>query len=205
MEPECTEPNWKTILTHEAGHAVAALALHAEVADIKLRSSVPRGPASRASYSLPDVESGYAPNPRPPIERVIVYAAGAKAEEVLLGTTNSNGFGSDLRKIERVRDRLMRDADVGHLRSLGLPSESLRTAIANVPQAKANLAAVELEIGSNYPRTREILSRHRNAVELIAKAALERLQEVELVDEIILLPANQVQSLWDECQRVLQE
>ena len=122
----------------------------------------------------------------------------------MLGTTNSDGFGSDLRKIEWVRDRLMRDADVGHLRSLGLPSKSLRAAIASVPEAKAKLAALELEIGSDYPRTREILSCHRNAVELIARAALERLQEVELVDGIILLPADQVQSLWDESQRVLQ-
>lgn len=202
MNPKYIDPNWKAILTHESGHAVAALVLHNEVANIRLRGSTPGGSANRASYSLRNVEDGFVPDSRPPLEIIMVYAAGAKAEEVLLGITQSEGFNSDRRRIEAVRDKLNRDADVDvdHLKSLGFTSERLSEALVKVSDAKTKLAAVELEISSNYPRTAELIARHRNAVELIARRALERLQEVNQVDGAILLSADQVQSLWAESQ-----
>lgn len=198
MNPKYIDPKWKAILTHESGHAVAALVLHNEVANIRLRGSTPGGSANRASYSLRNVEDGFVPDPRPPLEIIMVYAAGAKAEEVLLGITQSEGFNSDRRRIEAVRDKLNRDADVDHLKSLGLTSERLLEVLAKVPDARITLAAVDWEISSNYSGTAELIARHRNAIELIARRALERLQEVNHVDGAILLSAEQVQSLWAE-------
>lgn len=201
VKPNRIPPEWKTILTHESGHAVAALVLYSEVADIRLRCSVPGEPADRASYNLPDIESGSIPNPRPALDRIMVYAAGAKAEEVLLGITHSEGFRSDRAKIEVVRQRLRRDADEAYLRSLGLPSESLSVALANVPEAKTRLALVELEISSGYSRTAELIDHHRREVELIASKAIELLQEVNHEDGVILLRADQVRLLWTDAQR----
>ena len=200
MNNERIAPNWKAILTHESGHAVAALVLHAEAADMRLRSSS-GGPANRASYSLLNIEDGFKPDPRPALERIMICAAGAKAEEVLLGITESEGFASDRARIEVIRETLRRNADVGYLQSFGLPSERLSEALAQVPDAKARLAAVEHEISSNYSGTAELISRHRDAVELIARRALERLQEVNHVDGTILLPAKVVRSLWAESGR----
>lgn len=196
MTVEHVEPDWRTILTHEAGHAVAALALHNEAADIRLRGAAPGTAATRASYALPDIEDGFKPNPCDPVERVMVYAAGAKAEEVMLNIRESAGFGTDWRKIEGVRAACQRGADVAYLRGLGLPAEALARALADAPGAQAKLMAIESEIASNYSRTRTLIELHRAEVEAIADAAARGLRTVERIDGSVLLSADQVRSLW---------
>jgi ATP-dependent Zn protease len=190
------EPNWRSILTHEAGHAIAALALTGAAANIRLRGAGAGKPAYRASYDLPDYEHGWNPNPTEPLTRVMIYAAGAAAEAVLLSVSQSAGFTGDLGKINQVRERLSRDADTAWLSSLSLPPEAHARAISAAPIAAKQLAEVEAEISSGFAGTQSLLQAHRAALQSLSDHALERVQEIECIDGVILVTCTEVQSIW---------
>lgn len=196
MQTTDKEPNWKIILTHEAGHAVAALALFDEAAPICLRGTT-GGRAFRASYKISDQEDGYCANPRNPLHRVILYAAGAKAESFILPGYESAGFASDKRKIQWVVSRLRNDADAQYLRGCRLPPEMLADALSKVPEAELKLAKVESEIEENYPHTVELLRNNRMALNSIAEAALKALESLPCIDGQVLLGADQIRKLWE--------
>jgi len=196
MQPTDKEPNWKIVLAHEAGHAVAALALFDEAAPICLRGETD-GRAFRASYRMSDREDGFCPNPRNPLHRVIVYAAGAKAESFILPGHESAGFATDERKIQGVISRLRNDADAQYLHGLGLPPERLVDALSKVPDAKLKLAKVESEIKENYPHTVELLRNNQKALNAIAEAALKALESLPCIDGQVLLEADQIRTLWE--------
>lgn len=191
-----SQVDWRTILVHEAGHAVAALELFDEAADIRLAGKDLLVPADRASYAWRDVVDGCVPDPRPPLSRIITYAAGAKAEELLLGTQESLGFASDLQKINMVVYGLRLRAN----RRLSERPQPFRDSIVNdcaeLELASSLLAEAEKEVASNYEKTRSLLACHLVCVEEIAKEAIDRLGRVDGRVGTILMGAADVSSIW---------
>src|SRR5258708_6801217 len=91
------------VLTHEAGHAVAASAIHDTAEDIFVKETG-AGPkrfigSQRLVFYFFHLISGKVD----PVNAVIVIAAGAKAEEVCLGILKSASFPGDRTKIKGIR------------------------------------------------------------------------------------------------------
>jgi len=93
------ETHWQTVLTHEAGHAVACLELLGKSADIV----VTKYNVDFGNYLAKFCCSEFLQTP--PCTHAVVFdvmAAGAAAEYKILGISNSKGFASDLGKIKTV-------------------------------------------------------------------------------------------------------
>ena len=191
----------KVVLTHEAGHAVAALVTIDQTADIfvKARSDQPRPFA--ASYRIRDSQSDLYSGKVEPIDKVVMYAAGAKAEEVCLGITDSAGFVNDLGRIMSVRSTWEERCDEARCRASlkDAPTELLDAALAMLPHYWQQLKVVDEEIASNFARTGALIEQHGGKLKFIASAALaslDSLGEVNLADGLILLTAAEIRALW---------
>jgi hypothetical protein len=170
------------VLTHEAGHAVAALAIHDTAEDILVKETG-AGPErfiglQRPVFDFFDLTSGKVD----PVNAVIVIAAGAKAEEVCLGIRESAGFAGDRTKIKEIRkmweQKCSQDSNPEHLQTL---------------------EAIGREIDLEFPRCVDVIRKHRESVERIAAAAhaaLQSIGEQNLTDRQILLPGARIRELW---------
>jgi hypothetical protein len=187
-----TPSYWEIICTHEAGHAVASLALFGEPADIyvTLRDDgvAPYSAAFRRELVDP-ILSGIGRA----LDEVMVLAAGGKAEAVCHNILKSAGFRRDRRQINIVRGSCETACSEELSRALSVPASKLE-------QARGALREVVTEIESDFSRTVDLIQAHRTVLEVIAAAAhqtVESIGEDQLRDGQILLSASRLREIWD--------
>lgn len=187
-----TPSYWKIICTHEAGHAVASLALFDEPADIYVK---PRGDGI-APYSAAfrrELVGNHLSARERAIREVMVLAAGGKAEAVCLNIFESAGSVKDRRQINIVRGSCEAACSEELSRLLPVPKSKLE-------QARTVLREVVEEIESDFPRTVHLIRVHRTMLEVIAAAAYQAIESTEaehLYDGQILLSESRLHEIWD--------
>ncbi len=186
------------LLTHEAGHAVAGLALQDKCGDLIVRPT-PDGPHNfgasiRGSFPF------YLTDLHDPIAEIMILAAGAKAELVCLGIDASAGFAGDLSKIKKhLRDWENRCTE-SHCHSF-YTEELIARELDCLSERKKRLTQITEEIDSNFRRTGDLVTHYRNAIESIADLAIRRLNTVDtnnLAADQVLLLEHDLRSRWND-------
>lgn len=209
MESNASPSYWETVLIHEAGHAVAALALRDLAADIFVKQSMitefnvePYSGSHRLSFDWVDIHSGRLD----PLNTLMICAAGAQAEAVCLGITESNGFKNDRKTIDEIRYVFEIKSSEGRLQQhLNYVSEDrFRALQAELPQHRMALGKIIDEIDSGYSLTAAVIRENKVVLEVIAAAALESVQQVgenNLSHGLVLLSAERIREIWNTRKR----
>jgi cell division protease FtsH len=168
-----TDGERRLIALHEAGHAVVGMVA---CPDDKLHKVTiePRGRSLGAAHFAPEADRHL--HSRRYLEGVIAKALGGRAAEtVFLGPDAvTSGAGSDLIQATHVARRMV--AEFGMSEEVGLISAD-PSAHGGAPSAQLQAQiddAVRALIGAQSKRAVEIVTQHRDAVEAIAGALLER-------------------------------
>jgi hypothetical protein len=193
---------WNGVCTHEAGHAVASLVLRGEAADIFVKSTEddPDHLYAASYRAVNDARELMADSPIDPINKIIQYASGAKAEEICLGVTQSSGRVKDWRMIQHIRGLWEGYSDEQYWRALLGQAEQVEKAIAKIADYRRKLHEIETEIDSGFPRTTNIIKDHREILGLIAAETLRNLTtvgEAGLSHGHILLSERRLRGIWD--------
>jgi hypothetical protein len=177
---------WRLVFHHEAGHAVARVALFGQYNDMTAQNqlddeAIPTH-VRKASYGKPP---SFAEFDLAPVNNTIVLAAGAQAEQVLFGI-NSDGFIGD-------RNNLLRLCQGLH----HVPGFPMAPRSPQVVEA-VNLAYQEIDAG--FPQTQALLRRHMAALRAIGNASLEQFGKAKLFgkpfERRVILPAADVERLF---------
>ncbi|WP_264843284.1 ATP-dependent zinc metalloprotease FtsH [Caldinitratiruptor microaerophilus] len=170
----------RRVAFHEAGHAVAARKLeHSE--PVQKVTIVPRGRAG--GYTLfRQEEDRHLQSRREMLDFLTGILAGRAAEEVVLGDV-STGAANDLERATELARRMVTqwgmDPEVGpiHMVDPGVPVPLFGLPIDrgfSERTASHVDAAVRRLVGGAYQRAKELLQRHREGLERVAHALLER-------------------------------
>lgn len=177
----------RLIALHEAGHAVVGMVA---CPDDKLHKVTiePRGRSLGAAHFAPEADRHL--HSRRYLEGVIAKALGGRAaESVFLGPDAvTSGAGSDLVHATHVARRMV--GEFGMSDEIGLISAD-PAAQGGAPSAQLQAqidAAVRTLISAQADRAVAIVKEHRDAVEAIAEALLER--EVISSEEVYAIAAN---------------
>jgi hypothetical protein len=194
---------WTTVLTHEAGHAVAVLVAFNQTADIIVKRSDKNlnSPEFSGAYRWLDSQDGTRPDVIDPLSRIMVYAAGAKAEEICLSITQSSGFANDFRKVELVRSNWESKSDEDYWRKMKWPQDVIERCLLEVPSHRLKLDKINREIDSRFSRTHALISEHQSVLRTIASMAYDRLisiGESNLRDELVLLESDKIRKIWED-------
>jgi len=201
MSPGAPTDYWRIVLTHEAGHAVAVRAIFGATADIFVKGSETQPNQIGASYGYKTDTKRAWFDEASAVDSIMTYAAGAKAEEICLGITESKGFGTDLACIKSIRRAWEQRCDVKNWASW--PEEMREAALENLPQWQATLTEVVKEIESNFERTATLISRYLEVLEMIAAEAYRNANEVgaqKLRPGQILLSAKRIEEIWNNTE-----
>jgi len=162
---------WRTGFYHEAGHAVASLVLWRRSGAITAQNPPDgeRKPSFAFQYNiLVDLRESAR-------NLLVVFAAGAQAEKIVLGKLESEGFVGDFATIKRCMD------------------------------FDTNCRPYyQQQIDSDYPDTKSIILKHADAVRTIAEAAFARFinDHPNWIDgqfpKSVILTSEEVQSLFDQ-------
>jgi cell division protease FtsH len=161
---------------HEAGHAILAMVVPG--ADpVRKVSIVPRGQALGVTLQMPD-EDRYNHTEAELRARIIGALGGRAAEEVVLGDV-ATGAESDLEKVALISRMMVArwgmSPAVGPLAVAGRPG--LSSDLDGVPLSERLRMLVDDEVrrivDECYDEARELLSRHRDALESLTQALLE--------------------------------
>jgi hypothetical protein len=190
--------HWKIVLTHEAGHAVAVRAIFGVSADVFVKANetglLHKSAAYRHNTDLARAwsEGEYA------INSLIVFAAGAKAEEICLGITKSEGFANDLRQIKLIRQAWENKCN-GKAWD-GLPETVREAGLRALPQCEATMNQIVREIDSNFERTATLINKHRKILDIVAAEAYRnanRVGDENLRHGDLLLSASRIEEIWN--------
>ncbi len=166
----------KIVAYHEAGHAVAGWFL--EHADPLVKVSiVPRGVAALgyAQY-LPKEQFLYQTEQL--IDEMCMTFGGRAAEEIVFGKI-STGALSDLERITKMAYSIVTvygmNKEIGHLSFFDSKQSDYTF---NKPYSEATAERIDMEvkkiIDSAYERTKDLLTHHRDHLEILAKELLEK-------------------------------
>lgn len=198
MCAETASNYWKATLTHEAGHATAALLLHNVTADIFVKPATDGVEPFFPSFRWGGSDWGEILARRVDLlHDVIALAAGAKAEFVCLGIAQSGGFGGDRQKIYMAKSMLEARCTEAYYKKFMLPEDEVTELLA---WNKRKLEELVAEIDSDYSRTVAFLEKHRNVIQLFESEALRKLESIgtsNLTDGTVLLSGARMRELWE--------
>lgn len=169
---------WRTGFYHEAGHAVASLVRWRRSGAITAQNPTDgvRKPSFAFDYNIFVDLRASAQN------LLIVFAAGAQAEKIVLGKQESEGFVGDFANIQRC---MAIDANCR--------------------------PHYQQQIDSDYPETKELIRQYAGAVRLIGETGFTRFvaDHPNGIDEsfskTVVLTSEEVQSLFDEYKAVYRQ
>lgn len=155
------------IAVHEAGHAVAVLALGVDTLDRVDLDAALTWTAPPQGWTLADVEG-----------RLTMQLAGMAAEEALLGE-HSAGCTLDLREACNLASSIHAAWGMGASGVLALPADM-------VLRERRTREAVEATLAAAHGRARALVETHRDAIARVAEALVERRYlDAEEVREVI--------------------
>ncbi len=171
----------KVVAYHEAGHAIVAHLC--EKADpVRKISIVPRGQAQGVTLTVPEADRFLLPRSYY-VDRIAVALGGRVAEELVFGDI-SNGASGDIRSLTRMARAMVTKFGMSEamgplqfgrqdeLVFLGRELSEQRDYSEEV--AEQIDAEVRRIVNEAYARVRQILTTHRDKLEAVAKALLER-------------------------------
>jgi hypothetical protein len=135
-----------------------------------------------------------------PMRDLFVLAAGAKAELVCLGITQSAGFGHDRATINQLRLMWESRCSEAYWKTLFPPGHALTEALDKIPEYKVKLEELVADIDCGYARTVACIREHRNILELFESEAHQNLETVgtgNLADGTVLLSAQRMREIWE--------
>jgi cell division protease FtsH len=162
---------WRIVAWHEAGHAVAGVVACPEDGLHKVTIQ-PRGRAMGVAHFAPDDDRHL--HQRSYLEAQIIKALGGRvAEEIVFGAEHvTGGAESDLVHVNRIARRMIYRLGMAGNGSLLVHDEEAGPLSADT-QARMD-AEVQALLERLYGRTRDILTRHRAALDALATALLDR-------------------------------
>jgi cell division protease FtsH len=166
-----TDREWQIVAYHEAGHALAGVVACPEDGLHKVTIQ-PRGQAMGVAHFSPDDDQHL--HSRRYMESQIIKGLGGRvAEEIIFGAENvTGGAESDLVHVNRVARRMVYRLGLSEDKSLLVYDEAAGP-LSGEAQARMDVSVNAL-LQRLYGQTREIMVRHRPALEALAKALLER-------------------------------
>jgi cell division protease FtsH len=165
-----TDREWQIVAYHEAGHALAGVVACPEDGLHKVTIQ-PRGQAMGVAHFSPDDDQHL--HSRKYMESQIIKGLGGRvAEEIIFGAENvTGGAESDLVHVNRVARRMVYRLGLSEDKSLLVYDEAAGP-LSGEAQAGMD-ASVNALLQRLYGQTREIMVRHRAALEALAQALLE--------------------------------
>lgn len=198
---EMQEKDKKQTAYHEAGHAVAAKCLPTQD-KVHQVSIIPRGRAGGFTMSLPDHDKAYI-SKQEMFEDIVMAMGGRVAEEMIFGEINT-GASSDIQHATKIATDMV--TKYGMSEKLGSRSFGSNEEIfigrdyghaQNYSDATAAIIDEEVDslIDQGYKKCREILTEHKDKLEAVAQALIEK--EV-LTGEEFLNVYNSTETVSDE-------
>jgi cell division protease FtsH len=165
------EKEWKIVAWHEAGHAVAGVVACPEDGLHKVTIQ-PRGRAMGVAHFAPDDDRHL--HAKSYLEAQIIKGLGGRvAEELVFGAEHvTGGAESDLVHVNRIARRMIYRLGMSSTGSLLIHDEEAGALGSDVQTGMD--AEVQALLTRLYERTREILLQHREALDALAQALLER-------------------------------
>ena len=165
------DQEWQIVAYHEAGHALAGVVACPEDGLHKVTIQ-PRGQAMGVAHFAPDTDR-HLHSRRYMQAQIIKGLGGRVAEEIVFGPENvTGGAESDLIHVNRVARRMIYRLGMGDDQGLLIYDE------AGAPLSGEAQARMDQQVNALltrlYGETRDILTRHRAALEALAQALLER-------------------------------
>ncbi|MGQ0814085.1 MAG: ATP-dependent metallopeptidase FtsH/Yme1/Tma family protein [Gemmatimonadota bacterium] len=179
---------WQIVAYHEAGHALAGVVACPEDGLHKVTIQ-PRGAAMGVAHFAPEDDRHL--HSRRYMEAQIVKGLGGRvAEEIIFGAENvTGGAESDLVHVNRVAKRMVYRLGLGDDANLLVYDEAAGP-LSGDAQAKMD-AQVNALLQRLYGQTRDIITRHRPALEALAQALLER-ETIDGAEALEILRAHGV-------------
>ena len=183
-----TDREWQIVAYHEAGHALAGVVACPEDGLHKVTIQ-PRGQAMGVAHFSPDDDQHL--HSRKYMESQIIKGLGGRvAEEIIFGAENvTGGAESDLVHVNRVARRMVYRLGLSEDKSL-LVYDDAAGPLSGEAQARMD-ASVNALLQRLYGQTREIMVRHRAALEALAEALLEH-ETIDGPDAVRILRENGV-------------
>jgi hypothetical protein len=174
------EWDWRRVLLHEAGHAVAAIWLLGETANIVAMNFTDEGGKLRRKASFeyqPQLVIDVGVEPDRPFEHGQYFVAGGVAE-TLFFSGEAQGANGDLSKLD------------GYM-------------IVLKGKAPLSWEALRAEVDEGFPKTKSLLTEHLDAVKRIGEAAFSEFQKrgldkAEEFQRTVVLPAEEVLRLFHQ-------
>lgn len=179
---------WKTVAYHEAGHALAGVIACPEDGLHKVTIQ-PRGQAMGVAHFSPEDDQHL--HSRRYLEGQIVKGFGGRvAEEIMFGSEQvTGGAESDLVHVNRVARRMIYRLGMGEENGF-LVYDEQTAPLSGDAQARMD-GQVNALLQKLYAQTREIMVRHKPALEALAQALLER-ETIDGPDAVEILRTNGV-------------
>jgi cell division protease FtsH len=179
---------WRIVAWHEAGHAVAGVVACPEDGLHKVTIQ-PRGRAMGVAHFSPDGDRNL--HPKSYLEAQIIKALGGRvAEEIVFGAEHvTGGAESDLVHVNRIARRMIYRLGMAGNGSL-LVHDDEAGALSADTQARMD-GEVQALLQRLHAETREILLRHRSALDALAEALLAR-ETLDGVEAVALLERHGV-------------
>ncbi len=176
-----TEYEKKIVSYHEAGHAVSGIVLPngEEVHKITI---IPRGMAGGYTQMLPKEERTLVYTKKELEEQIITLLSGRVSEEIFLSEI-STGASDDLKRATKIARSMVTEYGMSSLGAVQLEHRSESVFLGrDYNQTKNFSDQVALEIDKEvrkiidecYARSKEILKKHKNLVEVLAKVLAEK-------------------------------
>ena len=176
-----TEYEKKIVSYHEAGHAVSGIVLPngEEVHKITI---IPRGMAGGYTQMLPKEERTLVYTKKELEEQIITLLSGRVSEEVFLNEI-STGASDDLKRATKIARSMVTEYGMSSLGAVQLEHKSESVFLGrDYNQTKNFSDQVALEIDKEvrkiidecYAQAKEILKKHKNLVEVLAKVLAEK-------------------------------
>jgi cell division protease FtsH len=183
------DKEWKIVAWHEAGHAVAGVVACPEDGLHKVTIQ-PRGRAMGVAHFSPDGDRNL--HPKSYLEAQIIKALGGRvAEELVFGAEHvTGGAESDLVHVNRIARRMIYRLGMAGNGSL-LVHDDEAGALSADTQARMD-AEVQALLQRLYAQTRDILTQHREALDALAQALLDR-ETLDGAEAVAVLEQHGVQ------------
>ena len=176
-----TDYEKKIVSYHEAGHAVSGIVLPngEEVHKITI---IPRGMAGGYTQMLPKEERTLVYTKKELEEQIITLLSGRVSEETFLGEI-STGASDDLKRATKIARSMVTEYGMSSLGAVQLEHRSESVFLGrDYNQTKNFSDQVALEIDKEvrkiidecYKQAQEILKKHKNLVEVLAKVLAEK-------------------------------
>ena len=193
-----TDYEKKIVSYHEAGHAVSGIVLPngEEVHKITI---IPRGMAGGYTQMLPKEERTLVYTKKELEEQIITLLSGRVSEETFLGEI-STGASDDLKRATKIARSMVTEYGMSSLGAVQLEHRSESVFLGrDYNQTKNFSDQVALEIDKEvrkiidecYKQAQEILKKHKNLVEVLAKVLSEKetltKEEIEDIVEALSL------------------